>query len=284
MPAWSAAFDPAALPDVDPLPLPVPLTADWAWGAGTGAGVDVAVVDSGIEAGHPAVGVVQGAVAFRPDPDRPGEVLREDGPHDDLFGHGTACAGIVRALAPQCRLHSVRVLGERLSGKGAVFAAGLEWALDAGVHVVNLSLSTSRPDWYGRMHELADRAAFEGVMLVCALSNVPGPSFPSQFASVFSVAARPGDDPFRVDHNPRAPAEWGARGIDVEVAWTGGTTLVTTGNSFAAAHVSGLVARLLGTHPGLTPFEVKTVLRAVAGNARRADGATPAGRRGSRSG
>jgi subtilisin len=42
---------------------------------------------------------------------------------------------------------------------------------------------------------------------------------------------------------------------------------VATGNSFAAAHVTGLVARLLGKHPHLTPYEIKTVLRAVASNA-----------------
>ncbi|MGK5171236.1 S8 family serine peptidase [Geodermatophilus sp. CPCC 205761] len=39
-----------------------------------------------------------------------------------------------------------------------------------------------------------------------------------------------------------------------------------TGNSFAAAHVSGLVARILSKRPGLTPFQMKTVLHALADN------------------
>jgi len=43
--------------------------------------------------------------------------------------------------------------------------------------------------------------------------------------------------------------------------------VTVTGNSFAAAHITGLVARLLGKHPDLTPFQVKTVLHAVADNA-----------------
>jgi subtilisin len=47
---------------------------------------------------------------------------------------------------------------------------------------------------------------------------------------------------------------------------------VSTGNSFAAPHVTGLVARMLTEHPHLTPYEVKTVLRAVASNAERKDG------------
>jgi len=51
------------------------------------------------------------------------------------------------------------------------------------------------------------------------------------------------------------------------VPWLSGSTIVSTGNSFAAPHVTGLVARILSKHPYLTPYEVKTVLRAVASNA-----------------
>jgi subtilisin family serine protease len=60
--------------------------------------------------------------------------------------------------------------------------------------------------------------------------------------------------------------ELGAPGIDVEVAWRGGATLSATGNSFAAPHITGLIARILGKHPGLTPFQLKTVLHALADN------------------
>lgn len=227
----------------------------------------MAVIDSGVDADHPLVGGVTSAVAMSYDPDEEDGVRRVEGPHQDLFGHGTACAGIIRAVAPQCRLHSIRVLGERLTGKGLVFAAGLEWAIDHGFRVVNLSLSTGKEDYFGLFHELADRAYFANVMLVCAVNNVPAPSYPSQYASVFSVAAHERHDPFGIDYNPRPPVEFGAPGIDVTVAWKGGGTIVTTGNSFAAPHVAGLIARLLSKHPGLTPFHVKTVLHAVADNA-----------------
>jgi GAF domain-containing protein len=50
-------------------------------------------------------------VAFSYDPESEDRVRREEGPHPDLFGHGTACAGIIRRVAPECRLHSIRVLG-----------------------------------------------------------------------------------------------------------------------------------------------------------------------------
>lgn len=195
-----------------------------------------------------------------------------EGPHGDLFGHGTACAGIIRIAAPDCRLHSIRVLGERLTGKGVVFAAGLEWAIEHGFQVVNMSLSTGKEDYFSVFHELADEAYFKGVMLVCAVNNVAGASYPSEYASVFSVAAHDAKDPFGFDYNPSPPAEFGAPGIDVEIAWSAGSTIVTTGNSFAAPHIAGLIARILSKHPGLTPFQMKTVLHAIADNARGRDG------------
>ncbi|RKS68010.1 subtilase family protein [Motilibacter peucedani] len=242
------------------------VSAEWAFGGAAGAGVDVVVVDSGIDASHPAVGGLAGGAALHWDAGAQ-RVVTVEGPHDDLFGHGTACAGIIRRAAPDARLHSVRVLGERLTGKGLVFAEGLRWAVRSGARVVNLSLSSSSQELHPLFHDVADEAYFAGVVLVCAVNNVRRPSFPSQYAAVVSVAANDATGPFDIDCNPHPPVEFGAPGIDVEVAWPGGGTLVTTGNSFAAPHVTGLVARLLSKHPELSPPEVKAVLRAVSRNA-----------------
>lgn len=227
--------------------------------------MDVAVVDSGIDAAHPEVGTVSSAVALRWDP-ADERVIADTGPHDDLFGHGTACAGIIRRAAPDCRLHSIRVLGARLSGKSPVFAEGLRRAMTVA-RVINLSLSTSRPEYRDVFYEIADEAAFRGVVLVCAVNNAPAPSYPSQFSSVVSVAANDGQGPFDIDCNPRPPVEFGAPGIGVSVPWLGGGSIVATGNSYAAPHVTGLVARLLSKHPELTPYQVKAVLRHVSRNA-----------------
>jgi subtilisin family serine protease len=237
----------------------------WAFDDATGAGIDVAVVDSGNDPTHPAVGSVTSGLALSWDALNE-DVVLEAGPHEDLYGHGTACAGIIRRVAPECRLHSIRVLGERLSGKGPVFAAGLAHAITVA-RVVNLSLSTSRPEYRTLFYEIADEAAFRGVVLVCAVNNAPAPSYPSQFSSVLSVAANDGTDPYDVDCNPSPPVEFGAPGIGVTVPWLNGGTILTTGNSYAAPHITGLVARLLSKHPQLTPYQVKTVLRQVSRNA-----------------
>lgn len=263
-PEWSAAF-------ADPAPvrsLPLDDVREWAFGGATGAGIRVAVVDSGVDPDHPAVGGIAGGAAVVRDGGAAGGVRVEEGPHEDLVGHGTACAGVIRGFAPEAELLSVRVLGADLKGQGAMLVAGVEWALARGIDVVNLSLSSRSESMYARLHALADAAYFAGTTLVCAANNDPGPTYPSQFASVVSVAAAPGDDPWGLACNPRPPVELGARGIDVEVAWSDGETVVATGNSFAAPHVTGMVALMRSKHPWLTPYQVKTVLLALSDNAR----------------
>lgn len=263
LPAWSEPF-------ADPrrrLRRPTRLrgvTREWAWGEATGAGVRIGIIDSGLENDHPMLrGRVVENVAVEIGEDGP--VVVPDEPRD-LFGHGTACGAIIVSLAPDVELVSIRVLGADLRGKGTAFATGLEWAIERGLHACNLSLSSKSEALYPVFHDLADRAYFAGMSLVCAANNVPAPSYPSLFSSVFSVAAHGEPDPERLYYNPSPPVEFGAWGVDVPIAWKDGGTTVATGNSFAAPHVAGLVARILSKHPGLTPFEVKSILAAVADN------------------
>jgi subtilisin len=269
MPAWSHAFTAETLAAVSPVLPPGGITEEWAWGGSRGRGVKVAVIDSGIDALHPALdGRVEGYVNIH---EGPGGLVYSPEPHEDAYGHGTACAGIIRSLAPDCELYSVKVLGADLGGRGAVFVAGLAWAVENGMHVCNLSLGSTKKEYYGLLHELADQAYFRNIMLVTAANNLPVQSFPSVYASVISVASHGLKDQAAFYYNPRPPVEFGAPGVDVRVAWSGGGWTTATGNSFAAAYMTGCVARLLGKHPGLTAFEMKAVLRALAANAQRRD-------------
>ena len=113
---------------------------------------------------------------------------------------------------------------------------------------------------------LADQAYFANVLLVSAANNVPGPSYPSLFSSVVSVAAHDVADPSIYFYNPRPPVEFGAHGVDVDVAWRDGGRIVATGNSFAAPHIAGFAALIRSKHPEATPFEVKAILAATASN------------------
>jgi subtilisin len=262
LPAWSL---PAGADQAISLPSAWPerLTREWAWGGSTGAGVRVCVLDSGVELGHPLVGPVQRSVAVRKEGD---DVTIVDDEEGDLCGHGTACAGIIRSLAPKCELTSVRVLGAGYTGSAAVLLAGLEWAIAEGFDIVNMSLSTTKKQYVDRLHELADAAYFNRTMLIASAHNMPVESFPWRFASVVSVGSHESEDPYVIYANPRPPVEFFARGLNVEIAWLGGETITATGNSFATPHVAGLCALIIGKHPGLTPFQVKSVLHLTATN------------------
>jgi subtilisin len=272
-PAWSQAFTAEALRSLTAVGPLAQFTPDWAWGGSTGKDVRVAVIDSGIDHDHPALeGAVRSGVVVEYDEHADYNHRIEPDPElQDMAGHGTACAGIIHSIAPEAELYSVRVLGKNMRGSGIQFAAGLDWAIDHDMQVVNMSLSTSNQDYFGLFHELADNAYFKNMLLVSAVNNVPSPSYPSLYSSVISVAAHEGKDPFTFYYNPSPPVEFGAPGIDVRVAWKDKGYITGTGNSFAAPHIAGIVTLIRAKHSDLTPFQVKTILWACAANTRRAE-------------
>jgi subtilisin family serine protease len=225
----------------------------------------VCILDSGVDGDHPLVGGVESAVAVSSAGDD-GEVTVAADELGDVCGHGTACAGIVRALAPDCRLHSVRVLGAGNTGSADLILGGLRHAIERGFDVVNLSLSTTKRRFAEMLHELADEAYFKGTVLVASAHNMPVESYPWRFSSVISVGSHEEADSRVWFANPNPPVEFFARGVDVDVAWPGGGTLRCTGNSFAAPHITGLATLVLSKHRGLTPFQLKSILYLTAAN------------------
>lgn len=267
-PAWSRDSIMLKIEKVETI---TELTPEWAWGGATGAGVRVAVIDSGIDATHPALEGcvdVEGGIVVEPDGEGGTRVVT--GPHDDAFGHGTAVAGIIHSLAPAASITSVRVLGAALSSTSDVFVAALAWAVEQGFDVINLSLGSRKREWVLAFHDVCDLAYFKGLFLVTAANNVARVTYPSLFASVTSVSCNLTTDPMRFHHNPEPPTEFLARGIDVEVPWLEHGTITTTGNSFAAPHIAGLAALILSKHPGLRPYQLKTILWATSANVREA--------------
>jgi len=233
------------------------------WQGRTGRGVRVAVVDSGIDSEHPDLkGKVKESV----------EVVAEDGQLDfrpstsgDQAGHGTACAGIITSIAPDVDLYSVKVLGPTGAGSGDMFMVGLDYAIKEKFQVINLSLGTTKRDYFAPLHDLLDRAYQSGCIVVSAANNLPYPSYPSIFSSsIVSVVKRAGGDPFNFGYRYGQVIELVAPGVEVKTTWPGGGYRQLTGNSFACPYVVGIIALLLEAHPKLTPFQVKAILYTIA--------------------
>jgi subtilisin len=265
LPAWSLDQD---LDVGVVVQWPAPVTRGWAWGESDGTGCRVCVLDSGVDGEHPDVrGLVDRVlITAREEGDELGMPVVQEDAEADVSGHGTACASVIRSVAPECELSSGRILGPGGTGRGADLIAGVRWAIARRFDVVNVSLSTTRPQFVAALYELADEAYFAGTVIVCSAHNMPVVSYPWHFSSVISVASHDRADPLEFHYNPRPPVEFFAKGADVLVAWPGGGHVKATGNSFATPHIAALCALIKSKHPELTPFELKTVLRATATN------------------
>jgi subtilisin len=254
---------------------PFPITREWAFGGSSGEGARVCVLDSGVEAGHPMVGELERSV--RVVESEQGTLRIEEDEQGDVFGHGTACAGIIRAIAPACSIASVRVLGRENRGSGEIMLTGLRWAVEQGYDVINMSLSSTRRELTALLHEVADDAYFQRRAIVASAHNSALRSYPWRFSSVISVGSHEVDDPLAFFYNPAPPVEFFARGAGIEVAWLGGGRMRSSGNSFATAHISGICASIVSKHPDLTPFELKSVLCLTADNVTEAQRDRPDG-------
>ena len=244
---------------------------------GTGAGVRIAILDTGVDAAHPALErAVRGCseVIFSG-----GRLVCRDSDGGDSVGHGTACAGIIHEIAPEAELHSVRVMGANASGTIEQLTYGLRWAIREGFDIVNLSLGTVQRKQIQTLHDLVDEAYFKGVLLISAANNNRLVSLPAEFAALVAVDNKSVKEPLEFHYLLGRPVEIVANGIYVRAPSPGGKYRWFTGTSFACPHITGLAARLKSEIPDLTPFQLKSLLFSLRANspsnARPLEGASP---------
>ncbi len=233
--------------------------------SGSGEGVRIAVIDSGIEAGHPRFAnlVLRDSVGFEEENGVPRAV--EGGGHD-TYGHGTAVAGIIHEIAPLAEIGSFRVIDARSASRTSLICAGVREALARGYRVLNCSFGCRGLAKFILPHkEWADEAWLLGAHVVAACSNLDSSEteWPSHFASVIGVdLAETESDALFFRHDNLVG--YSARGENVEVAWLGGGVQLQTGTSFAAPRVAGIIARILSVHPGIRPPMMHEILASIA--------------------
>ena len=147
----------------------------------TGRGVRIAVVDSGIHAGHPHIGRIAGGASFDDD-GRPGGDLV------DRLGHGTAVAAAIHEKAPEAELLAVKVFDRSLSSTGRALEAAIRWAATADVALVNLSLGTTNRDHRDALEDAVGQAAEAGAIVVAAAPDAAHDWLPGGLRGVVGVA------------------------------------------------------------------------------------------------
>jgi len=183
----------------------------------------------------------------------------------DVYGHGTALASIIWKLAPAAEIGSFRVLGPYLSARSVLVARAAERALELGYEVINCSFTCGLPGHLPLYKSWADRAARLGVSVVAASGSheEQRPEWPAHLGTVLGVDCGPGPDS-GLGRREGSPVEFLAPGAEVDVAWNQGGRRLMTGSSFAAAHLSGLVARILSRCEVRDAHLVKAICRACA--------------------
>lgn len=227
---------------------------------GDGRGVRIAVLDSGVEVAHPDFSGHHLHDDLVPDPSG---VLRA-GNGEDMYGHGTAVSGIIWRLAPKAQIGSFRVLGSSLSARTAQVSVAARKSIALGYNILNCSFGCGISGHLPIYKEWVDSALLSGVHVVAASGSSEVSEWPAYLSSVISVdCALSNEDGLR--YRPRRMVELAAPAADVRVPWKDGGHRVMTGSSFAAAWLSGILARLLSVYPEIDPVLAKSLLRRVAG-------------------
>ena len=146
----------------------------------TGRGVRVAIIDSGVHAAHPHVNGVAGGVAI----DDQG---REHGDFVDRLGHGTAVAAAIREKAPDAELYAIKVFDRELATNIDTLIDALDWAGRSGMHLVNMSLGTTKSAHEAALGDAVGRAARQGALVVSARDDGGDRWLPGSLAGVIGV-------------------------------------------------------------------------------------------------
>lgn len=252
------------------------------WQSGNeGAGVKVCVIDTGVDAAHPDL---QGRVIARKDFTGEGE---EDG-----NGHGTHVAGIVagdgtvsqgriKGVAPRAEILGAKVLRNDGGGKMSTVIAALEWALDEGAQIANLSLGSRTPsDGTDATSVACNEAVAAGLIVIVAAGNEgPDPktlNAPGVARDVITVGASTFSDGIAA-FSSRGPTADGRIKPDILLPGEGITALrakgtalgqvvneyytVMSGTSMATPHAAGLAALMVAVNPTLKPADVKAIFQ-----------------------
>jgi hypothetical protein len=223
-----------------------------------GDGITIAVIDSGIDATHPELaGSVTGAL----------DVVAPSAP---LNKHGTAIAGLIAAhgklmgAAPNARILNVRTFGAAGTGNTFNILRALDWATASGARIINMSFAGPADPMIQRGLEAASK---KGIILVAAAGNAgetSPPLYPAAYPNVIAVSGTDADDKIFVQSNRGRHIAIAAPGADIFVAIPGGGYEVSSGTSYSAAEVSGIIALMLERKPNLTPEGARSILAATA--------------------
>lgn len=241
------------------------------WQHTRGKGVKVAVVDSGVDTGHPQL---RGRVKAY-------DVTKAG--LEDCVGHGTQVAGIIGAkdmrgqgvpfigVAPEAEIISVKMAVKAQGNKPGWAAAGIRKAVDLGAKVINISSqSPDLPD----LRKAVQYAQQKDVVIVSVAGNLtdqtkqtPQKAYPASYPGVISVGALSKDGKLAGFSNTVTPVTVTAPGQAVISTWPRDSYKIDDGTSLAAPYIAGTAALIRSFNPNLNYMQVKQRIEQTADGA-----------------
>jgi hypothetical protein len=220
----------------------------------------IAVIDSGINRNHFHVGNIAGGHGYRMTGN--GQVeLHPD--FEDEIGHGTAIAGILSQKAPFADLYAIKIFQKELSASAQVLMVALKWAIDAKMKIIHLSLGTEVEAYREEFNTLCRSAHDRGIIILAAARSSRDHIIPAAFETVIGVFWDRNCGKDMIRYHPGETIEFGAYGWPREIPGMP-QEMNFRGNSFAVAHVTGQLARIVEKYPNATPAFLKERLREMA--------------------
>lgn len=218
--------------------------------------VRLGLIDSGIAATAPQAAAVVAARCFGADGDGDSGGGSGDGLSDPL-GHGTEIAALLLELTPSAQLCVAQALGGTTDPRSSAkrIAAALDWLIDCGVELVNLSIGLRRAD--AGLRRACERAAAAGILLVASAPARGAPVYPAAYAQCLAVSGDARCAANEISCLNSANADFGAH----PCLSAGAASSGRGGASYAAARVSARIAALLAA--GTRAAAVPDALRAL---------------------
>jgi thermitase len=236
-----------------------------------GAGTVVAVLDTGAQLDHTALAARWTTARYNfvegntnPSDVGDGQDDDGDGAVDEMVGHGTHVAGIVHLVAPDARIMPLRVLDSDGHGEFFAVAEAIDYAVDNGADIINLSLGTSaRSDMIA---DAARRATEQGVVVVAAAGNLNSreEQYPAAAQCALPVTS--------IDHNDVKSSfgnfggwiDFAAPGEAIYSSYPPSGYATWSGTSMATPFVAGQAALIHAKAPAANPRQIATLIGATA--------------------
>ncbi len=218
----------------------------------TGTGTRVGVIDSGFNVGHKNARILNGTNFCNAD---------QDSNYKDMIGHGTACIGVIHSKAPGTEFLPVKIFESELIATMDILCKAIYWCVEHHCHIINLSLGTLDESNSDILKKACDYAHKHHTFIVAATSNDGQPSIPASFPNVFGVAGGKVNGKFDYFYDPHEKIQFVARGDRQRLNWLEDKQIFMGGSSFAAPHISGLIALIIEKYGGITFNDLTEILK-----------------------